>query len=348
MTISIIIPVFQCKPWLRETVDSVLQAGLPLEEILLVDDGSTDGSAALCDELAVENPLFRCIHKENGGVSSARNIGIEIACGDYLWFIDSDDTVQPLPHTLYELLSDCRPNMVMFGMSFDYWSGGVLARQENYCAERTGLFPAKALGEQLNTLFACNYLSSACNKLFYRKSLIENRLRFREDMINYEDLEFVARSLSCCDSVCVLAEPYYHYRILTGKDHTAERVSRIPDLMGNTDYIAAAFFRAAEAFHASSSTLEQIKSLVLSLYLDLFQVRLLTLPLSRVEALCEDFASDEWVRQCANAANKLSSQQIMLYQRILNKKVLAIWLRGRYQRFRRFAARIIKPIIGKA
>ena len=95
MMFSIIIPVYNVKPYLRECLNSVLAQTFTDWECLCVDDGSIDGSGAILDEYASRNPCFRVFHKTNGGVSSARNLGIENAIGEWIWFIDSDDIIHP-------------------------------------------------------------------------------------------------------------------------------------------------------------------------------------------------------------------------------------------------------------
>lgn len=108
MRVSVIIPVYNTREYLRAAVRSVLaQGGDP--EVLLIDDGSTDGSGALCDELAL-SPLVRCIHQENKYVGEARNVGIRHARGEYLYFLDSDDTMEEgvlsrLPETSADVIS---------------------------------------------------------------------------------------------------------------------------------------------------------------------------------------------------------------------------------------------------
>ena len=99
--ISIIVPVYNIKEYLPRCVDSLREQTYPNIEILLVDDGSTDGTGALCDELAAKDERIRVFHKENGGSSSARNIGLSKAQGEYIGFVDSDDYVEP---DMYECL----------------------------------------------------------------------------------------------------------------------------------------------------------------------------------------------------------------------------------------------------
>ena len=93
--ISIIIPVYKAEKYLRRCLDSVLSQTLSNWECILVDDGSPDQSGAICDEYAAKDSRFRVIHKPNGGVSSARNEGLDTAKGEFICFIDSDDWVGP-------------------------------------------------------------------------------------------------------------------------------------------------------------------------------------------------------------------------------------------------------------
>ena len=100
MKISVIIPVFRVERTIKRCVDSVLRQTFTDWEMILVDDGSTDGSSALCDEYGRLDKRVHVIHKANGGLSSARNAGLDVATGELIGFIDSDDWVEP---QMYEL-----------------------------------------------------------------------------------------------------------------------------------------------------------------------------------------------------------------------------------------------------
>ena len=97
--VSIIVPVYNVKPYLNRCVDSLLGQSYQNMELLLVDDGSTDGSEALCDEYAAQDARVRVLHKKNGGLSDARNAGVDAAKGEYLSFVDGDDWVSPYYRT---------------------------------------------------------------------------------------------------------------------------------------------------------------------------------------------------------------------------------------------------------
>lgn len=109
--ISIIVPVYNTKEYLVRCVNSLKAQTYPGLEIILVDDGSTDGSGEMCDELAVSDDRIKALHKENGGSSSARNLGISQAKGEYIGFVDSDDYVDT---DMYEKLADA---MEHFGVN---------------------------------------------------------------------------------------------------------------------------------------------------------------------------------------------------------------------------------------
>lgn len=101
MTLSIIIPIYNVEKYLVETLETVLAQTFKDFELILVDDGSTDGSGRICDEFAKKDSRIRVIHKENAGVSEARNTGVQSAKGEYIGFVDSDDIIEPC---MYELM----------------------------------------------------------------------------------------------------------------------------------------------------------------------------------------------------------------------------------------------------
>lgn len=102
--ISVIIPIYNRADVLHRSVESILKQSYQNFELLLIDDGSTDNSYALCLDYTKIDPRIRVYHKENGGVSSARNMGLMNCCGDYIYFLDSDDIASP--HALEKLYSD--------------------------------------------------------------------------------------------------------------------------------------------------------------------------------------------------------------------------------------------------
>ena len=120
--VSCIIPVYNTQKYLHRCIESVLAQTFTDWEMLLIDDGSTDASGSICDEYAVKDKRIRVFHKENGGISSARNVGLNYAQGEWIFFVDSDDS---LPKTSLESLlsrsSDA--NIIAGGFFFSFWGG---------------------------------------------------------------------------------------------------------------------------------------------------------------------------------------------------------------------------------
>lgn len=141
--ISVIIPVYNVEPYMERCVDSVLDQTYRDIEIILVDDGSTDGSGARCDEYALRDNRVKVIHKDNGGLSDARNCGMKIASGDIISFIDSDDYISPFfLEILYEAMEKGSCDVAALKKCCDFWDGEECVaitntknvRQLEYCS----------------------------------------------------------------------------------------------------------------------------------------------------------------------------------------------------------------------
>lgn len=239
-SISVIIPCYNCETTLAATVESVLAAGLGDCELILVDDGSTDGTAALCDALSAKYDRLCCVHQPNAGVSAARNRGIEEARGEYIWFVDADDTVdEGAMAPAARMAEEQRPDMLIFGMSFDYYHRGRLYRRDDLVPPCEGTFSLEKLMGRFRALYESNSLSSACTKLFRRELLLRHNTRFHTDMHLMEDFLFVLEALPHCETISCLPEAIYRYRQGEDERGAYRRLRRIGDL--------AAYMRPFEA-----------------------------------------------------------------------------------------------------
>lgn len=233
MTFSVIIPCYNCVKTLETTVNSIRACGLTDYEILIIDDGSADGTAKLCDTLCVRYPELRCVHQQNAGVSAARNRGIDEAQGEYLWFVDADDTVDA--GTLFraaDTIAKQRPDILLFGMSFDYYHRGKLYRRDKLAPPCAGSLSFEQLKERFQEFYDCNALTTACNKFMRRDILMHSGVRFHEDMILMEDFLFVLELLPYCKNFYSLPEAIYRYRQAEDEKGAYRRLQRIPDLAG--------------------------------------------------------------------------------------------------------------------
>ncbi len=193
MKISVIVPVYKAEAYLDRCVDSLLQQEQVQPEIILVDDGSPDRSGALCDRYAVEYPdRVQVLHIDNGGQGHARNMGMELARGEYLGFVDSDDWVEPsMYRKLLETAERERADVVVCG---------IRAIREDGGEERLPVW------KEDNPLAAAG---SACNKLFRREAVGD--IRFPEGLW-YEDFSFSAKLLMRSGKTAYLPEALYDYR----------------------------------------------------------------------------------------------------------------------------------------
>ena len=233
--ISIIIPVYNKRAFLNACFYSVISQMNEDDEIILVDDGSDDGSREVCLQFVNEYKRIKLLKQEHKGVSCARNNGIRYAKGQCCLFIDCDDTIED------GLLNECRlvlqnNRLMVFGMSFDYYLRKEMSRQEVYAYPDETRMQLSAVMRNLHEMFMSNSLSSACNKAFDLNLIKDNHLEFNEQMYLYEDLDFVLRYLCCLtndDYIRFVRHPYYHYRLSAVQSNLKNRVSDISKLHDN-------------------------------------------------------------------------------------------------------------------
>ena len=237
MYYSVLIPAYNCADSIADTVRSVLHAGLREYEILIINDGSTDGTAAVLSELTSLYSNVKVLFQPNGGVSSARNLGLSHAQGDYIIFVDSDDILKENAYErAAEIVERTHPDVLIFGMRFEYMRWNVCYQVEEKVSPKEGMFSAQEAVREVELLFKCNYLSSACNKLIRRELLERHQIRFSEDMILLEDAQFSLECFRRCTSVYLLSDAIYRYIQTDNMSRTNRRLKRIgsvPDYMGH-------------------------------------------------------------------------------------------------------------------
>lgn len=204
--ISVIIPVYNAEQFLPACLDSVLHQDYPSFEILVIDDGSTDGSAALIDRYAAREPRIVALHQRNAGVSAARNRGLTEARGEYIAFVDADDRVTPT--YLSHLLSP-QTDLSIAGISLLHEPSG---RMESHGFDRTR---SARTDRERGLLFADAEIHDTtkgpCNKLFRREIIEQHHLRFDPRYSYGEDHLFVLEFVKHCHSIAQIAHTDYLY-----------------------------------------------------------------------------------------------------------------------------------------
>lgn len=203
--VSVIIPVYKAEKYLRRCVDSILNQTFTDWECILVDDGSPDGSGTICDEYVAKDTRIQVIHKENGGVSSARNIGMQMSKSEWITFVDADDFLSFDFLKSFFISSLCSNRLYISGIEYNYPNRGAISmfEYEDNC------FNIK----EFEKLRRYRILANGCpvSKLFNLGVIRSNNIYFDEDISLNEDHIFVVRYLRCIDSIQLVKGTPYKY-----------------------------------------------------------------------------------------------------------------------------------------
>ena len=197
--ISIIVPIYNSEKWLKRCIDSLIKQTYTDIEILLINDGSIDSSLEICNLYAKKDNRIVVIDKKNSGVSATRNMGIEIAKGEYIQFVDSDDYID---EKMCEMLVNAIENVDMAMCGMRIWRNGVVLREPHL---GNGIYTLK---DNIDIYFKLRKINlGPCNKL-YRKELIKNN--FIENVALGEDTIFVLDYIKNVNKIVVLSECLYN------------------------------------------------------------------------------------------------------------------------------------------
>lgn len=205
--ISVIVPVYNTEKYLNRCIQSILTQTYKEFELLLIDDGSTDSSRAICDKFAAQDARVRVFYKENGGVSSARNLGLDNARGEWVTFVDSDDCVYP--SWLENFIKNCENvDLICQGLE------STRPIKGEQCGCNTYTYGVNFLGsvdDGLCKLIDLGIVGYVFIKCFKKHIIDENLLRFNTYLTIQEDEEFVLRYMEFCDNIRFTDLIGYHY-----------------------------------------------------------------------------------------------------------------------------------------
>lgn len=204
--VSIIVPIYNSEKTIHRCVDSILNQSFDDWELLLVDDGSKDSSGKICDDYAENNKKIRVFHKENGGASSARNLGLDNACGDWVTFCDSDDFV--FPDWLNNYIENISNDIDLICQSFECDKTLIdeLKDTRTFGINYRGNVKDGVL--RLNEIYLLGY---TWIKLFRRDILETNKLRFDIRYNYWEDQEFCFKYFCCIKNIVCTEKVGYFY-----------------------------------------------------------------------------------------------------------------------------------------
>jgi hypothetical protein len=306
--ISIIVPVYKTEAYLEACVQSILAQRFPDWELILVDDGSPDNCGVLCDALAAKDPRIRVIHQENGGVSRARNAGIEAARGEWLAFVDSDDRIED------SYLS------FLFGLAEKYQSPmAACGYRELTDPPRTPCRPApkEELTAEEFMRFALQESNGLCLSVWGCLIPASFGLRFRGDLSYSEDSLFFTEALEKAGRIAYAPEPLYLYNIgREGNTVTRQSLKKHRDGLAARREMAALFAGRDKALDAAFLRIRTDLSL-------------------------------QAVRQAAREGNEAEKKSLLKEARGLCRKAVKESLIGRKDRLRLFLLSLA-PVRGAA
>jgi glycosyltransferase involved in cell wall biosynthesis len=208
--ISVIVPIYNVDSYLNKCIDSILEQSHKNIELILINDGSTDQSGEICDAYAVADKRIKVVHKSNSGVSDTRNHGLDIAKGDYIGFVDSDDWIEP--EMLEVMLTEIKRKKTQMCVCTKFIRDGQI-------------FSNSSIGEEslnkirsIESLLKINFPTSLWSCL-YSKEILEDK-RLNKEIHHLEDLDFQLRVLENVRNVSICKIPLYHYRLRDGSANT--------------------------------------------------------------------------------------------------------------------------------
>ena len=209
-SLSIIVPVYNVKKYISRCVESLISQSFKDIEIILVDDGSFDGSSIICDQYTNQYDFITTIHKSNGGHASARNCGIDIARGNYIMFIDSDDFVHcDMCRLMYNAINSSPFSWVFCNMQRVNENGNVISglseNEANVCFSSNPTY---------FNAFKLSLSGSVSNKIYNLKTIRNNNIRFDENYKLGEDVQFDCLYFKTCSSIQFIPSPLYFYRVV--------------------------------------------------------------------------------------------------------------------------------------
>lgn len=209
--ISIIIPVYKVEKYLNKCIDSIISQTYKNLEIILVDDGSPDNCPQICDDYAVKDERITVIHKANGGLSDARNAGIDICKGQFLMFIDSDDFIaSDMIEKLYNSIENS--DLCICNFQFADENGSIIVNKDFDCLDRKMLWRSQEFWDYYY-MGVCIPCVVAWNKL-YRKELFKN---IRYDVGKRNEDEFIIdKIIRQCERITFIPDKLYMYRQRSG------------------------------------------------------------------------------------------------------------------------------------
>lgn len=203
---SIIVPIYKAENNIKKCIEGILAQTIADFELILVNDGSPDRSGEICEEFARKDNRIKVFHKENGGPSSARNVGLDNAIGEFICFVDVDDTVDCC---FLENFGKCESDITIQGL----YIKGYNEQKERYRPIYESVFSFADIKTLINILHEAENTGYIYTRIYRRQIIEDNKLRLNEEYRLREDEEFIWRYMCLCKTFSTIDKGSYHYEM---------------------------------------------------------------------------------------------------------------------------------------
>lgn len=245
MLVSIVIPVFNAEKFLQRCVDALLCQSHAQLDIILVNDGSSDSSGAICDQYAIADSRVSVLHQNNSGPSVARNKGIELARGEYLMFVDADDFVE---HNLVETLigefesgsvglAVCTYRSRLFSNGVEIAANTFELETKRFTVDEFLSTATLDISDPISVRARAHITGNIWGRLYDRSIVNAHRLRFNVALNRYEDILFNVSYLACISDILVVNAPLYNYTVNSGHVSLSDQVTKTKFHMLAASYV---------------------------------------------------------------------------------------------------------------
>lgn len=220
MNISLIIPIYNASSYLSSTLEALLSPSSPSIEIILVDDGSTDASPSICDDYAAKDERIKVLHEAHHGVAHSRQVGLEVTRGEYILYVDADDTVEPgMIVDMYQEAVTKKADLVICDYRELTHEGEVYRKQEPTSLDGVAVLEDILDGKLYGALW---------NKMMRREWLLRTKAAFPQQLTMREELVFLSQCLPYASKIAYIPKAYYGYERRNTSALTSHYVNESP------------------------------------------------------------------------------------------------------------------------
>lgn len=317
MLVSVIVPIYNAQQYLSACIESILGQSYTDFELILVNDGSTDGSLSVCEQYRAKDTRVIVLNKVNGGSASAKNEGLKIAKGEFVEFVDADDTIDKT--YLENMMSgvDDTVDLCVGNMCFVVQRNGETVSQKHFNLE-SGSFSLKEFLSFYPRYMPQAIFGSPCNKL-YRYSLIaDNELHFDVTLKNNEDTRFNYAYIAKCNRVFVSNEPFYRYVDHGCASMSKRYIENLFDIYVGTYHCAKAFLKETDMYDELISFQDKyFIGLVIGAISNIVKKDKISSKKQKIKNIKSILTSDEVITALSNARMESSTKKaIVLLMRL--------------------------------